>query len=240
MSSARYAELFVHPDDRAIVGMEVGNAINSPDPHFSRQIEHRIIYATGEIGWISVHFYIVKDEEGRTIKTFGVNQDITERKKGEETLRRSEINLEIKNTQLEQKNIELEQFAYIASHDLQEPLRTTSSFVKLLQEQYHGKLDQKADKYFTYILEASERMRELIKNLLDYSRIGNKKELEQVDCDKMLHNVLADLGIAISEAGADITSDPLPVIYGYATELKQLFQNLITNAIKFRKKKPHL
>ena len=139
------------------------------------------------------------------------------------------------NIDLERKNKELEQFAYIASHDLQEPLRTTSSFVELLQKQYHGKLDEKADKYITFILEASDRMKMLIKNLLDYSQIGRKKELETVDCDKMLHNVLADLGIAISEAGADIKHDPLPVIYGYPTELKQLFQNLITNAIKFKK-----
>ena len=134
------------------------------------------------------------------------------------------------------KNREIEQFAYIASHDLQEPLRTTSSFVKLLQKQYEGNFDQKADVYFTYILEASERMKMLIKNLLDYSRIGNKMELEPVDCDKMLSNVVADLGIAIRESGAEVTYEPLPVINGYATELKQLFQNLITNAIKFTKK----
>jgi PAS domain S-box-containing protein len=236
MSSARYTELFVYADDKEIVGKGVAEAINSDNASFSLKAEHRIIDATGETGYISVHFYIVKDKEGRTIKSFGVNQDITERKKVEESLRRSEINLEIKNTQLEQKNIELEQFAFIASHDLQEPLRTTSSFVKLLQKQYKGKLDPKADKYFTYILEASDRMKVLIKNLLDLSRIGHKKEQEQVDCNEMLQNVLADLGKAISEAKADIKSEPLPVIYGYATELKQLFQNLITNAIKFRRK----
>ncbi|HEV8082993.1 MAG TPA: two-component regulator propeller domain-containing protein [Chitinophagaceae bacterium] len=140
------------------------------------------------------------------------------------------------NIDLETKNKEMEQFAYIASHDLQEPLRTTSSFVKLLQKQYEGKFDEKADKYFTFISEASDRMKMLIKNLLDFSRIGNKKELEQVDCDKILSNVLADLGIAISESRAEIIYDPLPIVNGYATELKQLFQNLITNAIKFRKK----
>jgi ligand-binding sensor domain-containing protein/signal transduction histidine kinase len=140
------------------------------------------------------------------------------------------------NIDLERKNKELEQFAYVASHDLQEPLRTTSSFVGLLQKQYHGKLDEKADKYLTYIHEASDRMKVLVKNLLDLSRIGYKKELEEVDCDKMLHNVLADLAVAISEAGADIKHDRLPVITGYAIELKQLFQNLLANAIKFRKK----
>jgi len=138
--------------------------------------------------------------------------------------------------ELEGKNKELEQFAYVASHDLQEPLRTTSSFTELLQEQYKGKLDEKADKYFTYIIEASDRMKLLIKNLLDYSRIGNKKEFEQVDCDKTLHEVLADLGAAINDAKADIQHRPLPVINGYPTEIKQLFQNLIINAVKFQKK----
>jgi signal transduction histidine kinase/streptogramin lyase len=140
------------------------------------------------------------------------------------------------NKYLEIKNKEMEQFAYIASHDLREPLRTTSSFIKLLQKHYQGKLDEKGDKYIHYILDASERMKVLIKNLLDFSRIGNKKELEVVDCNKILDEVLADLGIAISETGANITWERLPVINGYATELKQLFQNLITNAMKFRKK----
>ena len=121
--------------------------------------------------------------------------------KSTEEEQRARKEAEQANKDLERKNKEMEQFAYIASHDLQEPLRTTSSFVGLLQKQYQGKLDEKADKYFTYILDASDRMKVLIKNLLDFSRIGNKKELEQVDCNKMLHNVLADLGIAISEAG---------------------------------------
>ena len=87
---------------------------------------------------------------------------------------------------MEIKNKEMEQFAYIASHDLQEPLRTTSSFVELIQKQYHGKLDEKADKYLDFISDASDRMKVLIKNLLDFSRIGSKKELEEVDCNKIL------------------------------------------------------
>ena len=170
----------------------------------------------------------------RTIKTkkTKLQQRVQEQT---EQLIKAAAKAEQANRDLARKNKEMEQFAYIASHDLQEPLRTTSSFVGLLQKQYHGKLDEKADRYLTYILESSGRMRVLIKNLLDYSQIGSKKELEQVDCNKMLHNVLADLGIAINEAGADIKSESLPVINGYATELKQLFQNLITNAIKFKK-----
>jgi signal transduction histidine kinase/ligand-binding sensor domain-containing protein len=149
--------------------------------------------------------------------------------------KRARQQVEQANKDLERKNKEMEEFAYIASHDLQEPLRTTSSFAELIQKQYKGQLDEKADKYFSFILEASGRMKVLIKNLLEYSRIGNKKELEQVDCDKLLNEVLADLGTAISEADADIKHGRLPVINGYATELKQLFQNLIANAIKFRK-----
>jgi light-regulated signal transduction histidine kinase (bacteriophytochrome) len=160
--------------------------------------------------------------------------------KSTEVEQRARKEAEQANKDLEIKNKEMEQFAYIASHDLQEPLRTTSSFVKLLQKQYQGKFDEKADKYFAFISDASDRMKILVKNLLDFSQIGNKKELEKVDCNNILHNVLSDLGIAISESGADIKYDPLPVIYGYATELKQLFQNLITNAIKFRKKETPL
>src|SRR5205814_8491567 len=111
-----------------------------------------------------------------------------------------------------------------------------SSFMALLQKQYQGKFDEKDDKYVTFISDASERMKMLIKNLLDYSRIGNKKELEDVDCNNSLNEVLADLGTSISEANANIQCTPLPVIRGYSTEMKQLFQNLITNGMKFRKK----
>ncbi len=138
--------------------------------------------------------------------------------------------------ELEQKNKELEQFAYVASHDMQEPLRTTSSFVELLQQQYHGKLDEKADKYLSFIAQSSDRMKVLIKDLLDYSRIGRKREFAKVDCNAILHEVLDDLGVAINESDAEIKSEVLPVLNGYSTELKQLFQNLVINAIKFRKK----
>jgi signal transduction histidine kinase/ligand-binding sensor domain-containing protein len=139
------------------------------------------------------------------------------------------------NKELERKNRELEQFAYVASHDLQEPLRTTSSFVKLFQEQFQGQLDERADKYLTYIVQSSDRMKVLITDLLEYSRIGSKKELQQVDCNVMLREVLTDIGAAINDAGAKIEACELPVISGYPTEIKQLFQNLTINAIKFRR-----
>ena len=140
------------------------------------------------------------------------------------------------NEELQIKNRELEQFVYIASHDLQEPLRTTTSFINLLQRQYEGKFDEKADKYFNFITDASVRMKTLIKDLLEYSRIGAKKEFVTVDCNTVVREVLADLGNAINQANAHITAEQLPVITGYPTEMKQLFQNLVINAIKFRKK----
>ncbi|MEP7106855.1 MAG: two-component regulator propeller domain-containing protein [Ferruginibacter sp.] len=140
------------------------------------------------------------------------------------------------NRGLEAKNKELEQFVYVASHDLQEPLRTTSGFVALIQQQYHGKLDKKADKYLDFISEASGRMKELITGLLDFSRIGKKVELIRVDCNTILKNVLADILVAIEEAKAEIQYAELPVIDGYPAEIKMLFQNLVINAIKFRRK----
>jgi PAS domain S-box-containing protein len=167
---------------------------------------------------LSISVSMIKGE----YRFIGFIRDITPRKKAE--------------VELQRKNKELEQFAYVASHDLQEPLRTTSSFVELFQQQYKGKLDENADKYLAYIVQASDRMKVLIKDLLDYSRIGHKKELENVDCNSVLGEVIEDIGIAIKDGDAEIKTNKLPVIKGYPTEIKQLFQNLITNAIKFRRK----
>ena len=140
-----------------------------------------------------------------------------------------------RTAEMESKNKELEQFAYVASHDLQEPLRTISGFVELLQKQYRGRLDANSDKLLDYILQASDRMKVLIKDLLDYSRLGREKAIKEVDCNHLLAEVLADLDQIIKESGASVLTGPLPVIQAYPTELKLLFQNLITNSIKFHK-----
>jgi signal transduction histidine kinase len=153
-----------------------------------------------------------------------------------DNLRQSEKNLALNTQELERKNKELEQFVYIASHDLQEPLRTTASFVELLQQQYHGQIDGIADKYLTYIVQSTDRMKILINDLLDYSRIGNRKKLQAVDCNIVLGEVVDDLNKTIRDEKAEIHIESLPVIRGYKTEIKQLFQNLVVNAIKFRKK----
>lgn len=185
---------------------------------------------------VGYYRYRVKTINAQRIK---LQQQVQEQtwmlKESAEEEHRAREEAEQANKELERKNKELEQFAFVASHDLQEPLRTTSSFVELLQKQYHGKLDEKADTYLTYIIKSSDRMKVLIKDLLDYSRIGRKRELELVDCNVVLQEMLADLALAIEEKHALIQSDSLPLIHGYPMELKQLFQNLVINAIKFHR-----
>lgn len=155
-------------------------------------------------------------------------RDISERKEKERELSRYAA-------MLESKNQELEQFAYIASHDLQEPLRTVCSFADLLSDEYGGKLDENADIYLNYISGASRRMTLLIKGLLEYSRIGKHSTLSDVNCEQMVDRLIEDLEVAIAETGATIRHTSLPVIVTYANELRQLLQNLLANAIKFHK-----
>ena len=143
---------------------------------------------------------------------------------------------DIANIKLTISNKEMEQFAYIASHDLKEPLRTTSSFVQLLQKKYKGKLDDDADKYIHFITDATERMKVLITDLLEFSRIGTELQVTLIDSNQILSSVIKDLDTIIKETNTIITAQHLPTFNGYETEMKLLFQNLLTNAIKFRKK----
>jgi signal transduction histidine kinase len=133
------------------------------------------------------------------------------------------------------KNKELEQFIYIASHDLQEPLRTISSFTDLLRVQYHDELDVKAIKYLDFMTQSSKRMSSLISGLLDYSRIGKSAEIESINCNDLLAEVVSDMTASIIKYDAEVEVQKLPNIEGYKTEIRLLFQNLISNAIKFRK-----
>jgi PAS domain S-box-containing protein len=136
-------------------------------------------------------------------------------------------------------NRELEQFAYVASHDLQEPLRMVANYTELLARRYEGKLDEKADKYIHYAVDGARRMQKLISDLLQYSRVESQGgSFSRVDLNVTVNQVLDGLQVAIAEAQAKIDVKPLPVVVADATQMQQLFQNLLDNAIKFRGDKP--
>jgi signal transduction histidine kinase len=147
--------------------------------------------------------------------------------------------LEAQAAELRRSNDELEAFAYVASHDLQEPLRTVAGFVQLLGRRYAGRLDAEADEFIRFAVGGVERMQTLIRDLLAYSRVGRSSaELASVDAGALVDETVRDLGTAVAESGAAITHDPLPTVVADAAQLRQVFQNLIGNAIKFRGASP--
>lgn len=140
--------------------------------------------------------------------------------------------------ELGRSNAELEQFAYVASHDLQEPLRMMSSYTQLLAQRYKGKLDADADEFMHYMTDGASRMQALINGLLAYSRVTKEAEdFQPTDCQAVLDQAVSNLQAAIEESGTMVTHDPLPTVRGDAMQLTQVFQNLIGNAIKFRSDK---
>ncbi|WP_406010546.1 CHASE3 domain-containing protein [Streptomyces sp. NBC_00637] len=144
--------------------------------------------------------------------------------------------LDAQAADLQRSNAELEQFAYVASHDLQEPLRKVSSFTQLLQRRYGGQLDARADQYIDFAVDGANRMQVLISDLLDFSRVGRMHNThESVDLDEVLERTLSALSVGIEEAGATITHDPLPTLVADPTQMGMLWQNLIGNAVKFRR-----
>jgi signal transduction histidine kinase len=191
-----------------------------------------------EIGILSKGFnsmlsQIEKAENNLKDINLGLEKRVKER-----TLELEALNKDLlaKSEELKASNEELEQFAYVASHDLQEPLRSISNFVGLLEESYSGKKDESTELFFKFITTATVKMQNLIKDLLDYSRVGRNISFTPVDCNEILKDTLSGLDSSIKESQATISSDILPVLSGNETELKRLFQNLISNALKFRKK----
>lgn len=212
----------VHPDDRETVRREVFKALRHAR---DSSIDYRIVRSDGEIRSVHTEYRVVRDWSGRPVGMAGTIQDITERRQMEEELRRS--------------NTELEQFAYVASHDLQEPLRMVSSYTQLLARRYRGQLDEEADEFISYAVDGAERMQGLINDLLTYSRVGTQgKDLSPTDLASVLETVRANLRLAVEESGARVTSGTLPVVLGDRSQLVQLLQNLIGNAIKFRSEAP--
>ncbi|ASC72914.1 Solute:Sodium Symporter [Halomicronema hongdechloris C2206] len=193
--------------------------------HFD--IEYRIIRADGTLRWISDRSFPVYNETGDIYRITGLAEDITAQKQ-------TTLALAQKTAELERSNRDLEQFAYVASHDLREPLRKVKSFTELLAQRYGSQLDERAQKYIYYIVDGAERMQTLISDLLIYSRAGRTMIApEPVDLNQLVAEVMSSLQLLIQTAHATVTVDDLPVVWGHASQLHQVFQNLIANGIKF-------
>lgn len=149
-----------------------------------------------------------------------------------------EKNIKERTKELQRSNAELEQFAYVASHDLQEPLRTVTSYVQLLERRYKDKLDDDANDFIAFAVDGSNRMRVLIQSLLEYSRVNSKRPFEELDLNVFMKTILINLNESIKENNVKINVNPLPKIFGDPILMNQLFQNLLSNAIKFKGEVP--
>jgi len=194
--------------------------------------EDLFIRANGEKQWISWEIRPWIGNHGDISGIIMNTEVVTERKEAKERLKQL-------NQELWQSNRDLEQFAYVASHDLQEPLRAVNSYAQLLNRKYENQLDAKADKYLHYIMDGATRMQQLINDLLEFSRVGTRgKPLKPTDSEAIIQQAMENLKVAIAETQAIVTYDPLPTVIADPTQFTQLCQNLIGNALKFRRETP--
>jgi PAS domain S-box-containing protein len=215
----------IHPDDLPAVRAMLAHLEEAGEA----DMEYRQRAKSGEFRWLSNHASVCRDEAGRPLYRSGNIRDITERRRAEGQLRRTV-------EELARSNKELEQFAYVSSHDLQEPLRMVTAFTGLLRDRYRGKLDAKADEYIDFALEGATRMQSLIHDLLAYSRVGGRTaDLAVTNVAEALQTALTDLDASLATAGALVTSDPLPAVVADGSQLAQVFENLIGNSIKYRR-----
>jgi PAS domain S-box-containing protein len=215
----------IHPEDLPRIEQAFRQILQQPGASTSH--EFRLQHRDGSWRWIDA--IATNRLNDPALLGIVVNyRDITERKRVEEERQHAE--------ELARSNKELEQFAYISSHDLQEPLRTVTSFAGLLRDRYAGQLDETADQYISFIVEGAERMQALIAGLLEYSRVGMKETPRRLNAGDPLSDALANLTSAIDESGAVVEVGPMPEVTADALQLTQVFQNLIGNAIKFKGK----
>jgi PAS domain S-box-containing protein len=190
--------------------------------------EEPITDPAGRQLWVATTKVPLRDASGQIIGLVGISRDITERKRAQEQLQRTA-------EELARSNADLEQFAWVASHDLQEPLRMVAGYVQLLERRYKGRLDADAEEFIGFAVDGAKRMQTLINDLLAYSRIATRgKPPAPTDAGQALEGALANLKLAIQDCGAAVTRGKLPTVMADPTQLSQLFQNLIGNALKFK------
>jgi PAS domain S-box-containing protein len=215
----------VHPQDRDSVLAEKKDSKGRGEPF---HCEYRMLARDRRTVWIHDTAELVEDAPGGRPLQHGVLFDISERKRAEQELAR-------KAEELARSNAELELFAYVASHDLQEPLRMVASYTQLLARRYQGKLSAEADEFIGFAVDGATRMQQLIQDLLSYSRLTTRgKALHFTQADAACKSAIENLRESIRESNAQVRVEPLPGVFADATQLTQLFQNLVGNAIKYR------
>ncbi len=215
----------IHPKDRELAISNFSRHCSDPSYPYDQIVRYR--HKNGSTVWVRCRGLAIRDQAGKPIRMLGAHTDIT-------TLKNTEQQLQQSNVDLIRSNQELGQFAYVASHDLQEPLRKVKSFTELLAERYQGQLDESADRYIGYITDGVIRMQGLIDDLLNYSRVGRiELNLKATNLGAVTQQVIADLGTVIESKNANISVDALPTICADPTQMRQLMQNLIANAIKY-------
>lgn len=227
-SSLHYSfyESRIHKDDINKIKEIVQEAIKTKKPY---SFEHRLINLDGIEKTVHTQGWVTTNENDKPLKFIGNTVDVTEMKVYEKDLK-------YKIEELNRSNQDLEQFAYIASHDLQEPLRKVMAFGDRLNIKYGEQLGSDGQFYLSRMLDAASRMKILMENLLSYSRVSTKTEpFELVDLGLTIESILSDMEIKIQDVDAQITMMPMPTLNALPTQMQQLFQNLITNALKFIK-----
>jgi len=225
-------EKLVHEEDLDHIRKALNNTLLNNAPF---EIIFRTKPAEGKPKYISSKALVIRNQTGNITSLTGVNFDITDLKEGTERL---VLKL---NEDLLRSNKELENFAYIASHDLQEPLRMVTCFTQLLAKQFNETLEDRAKEYIGFAVDAAKQMYDLINGLLEYSRISRKEIIfSEVDMNKIIDSVKANLSLIIKEKNCRIETNDLPVVFAEGNQMIQLFQNLIANGIKFSKNDPHI
>jgi PAS domain S-box-containing protein len=224
----------LHPDDSERVHAAIRTAVESSQTFVQ---EYRVRRADGVYRWFLTRAVPMRDAEGRVEKWFGSSADIDDFKRLGYELEQKNADLQRLNQMLSESNRDLQQFAATVSHDLQSPLNAILLSCRELAAAWAGKAGSEVEEYIGFITASAERMRKLIQNVLAFSKLDNRPpSFDPVDCSEVLARTLGVLSADIKAAGAAVTSDALPTVLGSAGQLEQVFQNLITNAVKYRKR----